>query len=146
MSNYCTRSAHNDKVDNCRVPFIRLVIVLHDNPADYVLLVAVDHLLMRNRAVATSPALAPLFHRRCVCVVEAQLDALFLQDGALPVRGEEHTVVRQGEVEQTEARVAPLILWWLDDTVYRCLVVSTGEEFHRVTGIDNLAPYCVKSS
>ena len=114
------------------------VIVLHGHTADDLLLVTVGLHLELCLTYSARPVLAPLTCGGCVRILEAALDALPLQHGALRVRDEKNVVVRHREVVQTETRVAALVLGRLNDAVDGRFVVSTGEEFHGVPRINDL--------
>ena len=95
-------------------------------------------LLEIGLAIRCRPTLPPNLGSRGICIIEAPLNALPLQDRALCKRRKLDVVVRYCEVERAQSGVAPLVLRGLNYTVDRRLVVSSGQEFHRITSVDNL--------
>lgn len=83
-------------------------------------------LLERRLTIRRDTRLPPVPHRRRRLVLDASRNPHTLQNRALLDRHELHVVVRQPEVEHTEACAVVLVRRRLHDAVDRALVVPSG--------------------
>ena len=118
--------------------------MLNKNPIDDFFFYSTFDFLEFCLPICSRPPLPPFLYCRCIFVCAPSFHTNSLQQGAFfLIRNKVHVVIGQSKVKCSNAGIPSLIFGGLDNTMDRCTIEPSREEFETVARVDDLwhTPY-----
>ena len=114
--------------------------MLNKNPIDDFFFYSTFDFLEFCLPICSRPPLPPFLHCRCIFVCAPSFHTNSLQQGAFfLIRNKVHVVIGQSKVKCSNAGIPSLIFGGLDNTMDRCTIEPSREEFEAVARVDDLS-------